>query len=459
MKKLIAIAVVFALVAGVAFAEVNVNADVFAKITPLYGDSSEANKDKVFASGDWTRIRAEISGQDDNGVFGLYARIDKSPWWSGLDSNAPAFTGNVWWKPIDQFKLTLGGNGKDGFFGADGVTRWGFYQIGADGVGVFSEGWKFSSSFYGGFDALGGAILTITPMDALEINLGIPLWDSGEAKDVYAKINAQVAYNISGIGKVALTYAGGRGYKYTAEVPPTAKLDPDKGGSPAAAAVPGWDLRVKGTPDTPPIATTSPSDVEVWWNPNKTPAKTAVPGTPTWVLEGGSPAEEVEDPGKFYFYFGLSAIENLGIDFGVGFTLPYETDAKVKVNTPVAIGLGVNFGAGAFGIKTRVQGQFGGSKGDAKDATLVDFDIMPSYAINDKLTAVFDAGIAITAPDGGDSVVGWHIEPAVTLKSNWWAPNLYAGIRIESDGVKGSSGNGDASKVSWSIPIGIAASF
>jgi hypothetical protein len=415
MKKLIAISVVFALVAGVAFAEANVNAEVFAKVTPLQSSTEgEKGKDKpkVTAGGEMRRIRLEVSGQDDNGVFGGYLRIDRSPWWRGeiqkkdwsdatgdhLPGDLATATGNVWWKPIDQFKLLIGGNGKDGFFGADGITRWGFYQVAADGVGVAQEAFAFSASFYGGFDPLYGAILTITPMDALEINLGIPFFDyvkdkdgnENETADKFMKTNAQVAYTIDGIGKLAITYAGGLG--------DTVNFDDKKNSFSGNGA-------------------------------------------------------------KLYAYFGLTAIENLGIDIGFGYTLPAKGTVKgidVTYNAPIAAGLGVSFNAGDFGVKARVQGQFAEKAEDWKGPMVIDFDVLPYYNISDTLAFFFDAGIKMSVPDQGDSVTGWHINPYITVKSSWWAPNFYAGIRVDSDGSKTYGKNGDKTSVNWSVPIGVA---
>jgi len=371
MKKLIAISVVFALVAGVAFA-VDVSGEVFAKVTPL--QSTTQSGDTVQASGEMKRVRVEVSGQDDEGVFGGYVRIDKSPWWAGVGSETGILTGNVWWKPIDQFKFLIGGNGKDGFFGADGITRWGFYQVAADGAGVPQENWRFSNSFYGGFDPLYSTVLTITPVDAVEVNLGIPFFDGGETADVFKKTNFQFAYTIDGTGKLAVTYAG--------------------------------DL-----------------------------------------MEGA------QQP-KVYGYFNLSAIENLGVDIGVGFKFPNEDDTS----NPISAGVGVAYGAGDFGVKGRVQGTFGGEKTDPLE---IDFDVLPYYAISDTLTFFFDAGVYFAQPDSGDSTMGWHINPYITVKSSWWAPNFYAGIRIAD-----AYANGDAYKVkgvddviNWSVPIGIAVHF
>jgi len=382
MKKLIAISVVFALVAGVAFAA-DVSGEVFAKVTPL--QSSTQKDDIVTAAGEMRRVRVEASGQDDEGTFGGYVRIDKTPWWSGswngdlgvVGSETGILTGNVWWKPVDQFKFLIGGNGKDGFFGADGITRWGFYQVAADGAGVPQENWRFSNSFYGGFDPLYSVVLTITPVDAVEVNLGIPFFDdtvnkdgkANQTADKFKKTNFQFAYTIDGTGKLAITYAG--------------------------------DL-----------------------------------------MEGNAQP-------KVYGYFNLSSIDNLGLDIGVGFKFPNE-----DTSNPISAGVGVAYNAGEFGVKTRVQGTFGGEKTDPLE---IDFDVLPYYAISDTLTFFFDAGVYVAMPDQGDSLLGWHITPYITVKSGWWAPNFYAGIRVDNaNGAKDGAGDG---YIQWSVPIAITVHF
>jgi len=175
----------------------------------------------------------------------------------------------------------------------------------------------------------------------------------------------------------------------------------------------------------------------------------------------------VSSPGKLFGYFGLTAIENLGIDLGVGYTLPLKDQVQlagttkkveVSVNPPVAVGLGVNFTTGALGIKARVQGIFGGSTTIAGKATKNDTvfaaDLLPSFEVTDTVKAYLSTGLQMTsyAADGVDSTVAWHIEPYVSVKANAWAPNFYAGIRFQGDGT------GD--KITeWSVPIGIWFSF
>ena len=157
MKKLIAISVVFALVAGAVFA-VDVTGTVFGHYDVLKGDTgkdSAGNSNKVTAGGGMDRIRLDGAGEAGDGAFGGYIRtethnhsvgkddaLQDTNWDGEPDSivvNGPGgFYGNAWWKPIDQFKLLIGSNGGDGFIGKEGVTGWMFQQTAYD-TGVLSD--------------------------------------------------------------------------------------------------------------------------------------------------------------------------------------------------------------------------------------------------------------------------------------------------------------------------------
>jgi len=391
------------LAVGVAFADVTVGGQVSGGVSLLSG-SSEADS-TVDTQGKMTVLRLHADGQDENGKFGFHARFLASPWWGqpdwagegiiGISSGDSVMfaSGNAWWKPIDQFKLQIGGNGKDGFFDLPDNARWNFYKAANDSTvvdGGLNDNFQ-NHSFYGGIAELASLNLSIYPIEAMEINIGIPIWGGngrninggGEAKDIYAKTNAQVVYNISSIGKVAVTYVG--------------------------------DLN-----------------------------KSASSGT--------------GDGSKLYGFFNLTAIENLDVAFGLGYTLPVKDDeTEYYYRAPVAIGLSANFTTGALGIKARLQGEFAGTSkpkdgSETKSPIGFIFELLPSFAINDQVSALLAAGVNMTKPDGSESVVAWHINPYITVKSNWWAPNFYAGVRFFSDGT------GDKI-VNWAIPVGLVFGF
>jgi len=221
MKKLIVLSVVFALVASAAFA-VDLGGTVFAKVELVQGDTDNSD---ITASGSFERIRLEGYGEVAEGAFGGWMRYD-----SGSFAGAYAF-----WKPIDQFKLLIGGN-PDGMYGKEGVTGWMFnenpYDIGAalggnnvwgwgpggDGHNLYGHTIITRNAFYGGFG--GNALhLNITPFDVLTINIALPFFDGGEIADVILKVKAQVDLNFD-FGNIAITYdghgdgAGGQVYAY-----------------------------------------------------------------------------------------------------------------------------------------------------------------------------------------------------------------------------------------------------
>jgi hypothetical protein len=436
MKKLIAISVVFALVAGAAFAA-DVGAEVIGKVDIANGSTGkfhdEGGEQVQNMGTDYSgRLRVSAGGENDEGTFGAWFRYESGI--SGAGDNAYA---HAWWKPVEQVKLTIGTN-EDGWFGLDGVTRWGFHQVAGDvGVADASNAWgggnharnygdglsvTFSDAFFGGWTD--GLWLNIVPVEALEINIGIP-YGGDDVMGVYKQTIAQVAYNIDGIGKAGVTFQMGRGY----------------------------------------------NEKKGWADP----------------------------AGQLWAYFGLTAIENLSIDIGLGYTLSYTTfvdidnplysaeDAeaagddydipeklswKNKKDKPIAFGLGAHYTAGDFGVKARTVASLAGKNtlegGDSDpDPLNLLFDVMPYYAVNESLTVHFNLGLAYLAADkdaAGETVkdssrVGWQIEPYLTIKSSWWAPNFYVGIRVESDGAKTYGKDGKGTNTNWYVPMGIVVAF
>jgi opacity protein-like surface antigen len=228
MKKLIVLSVVFALLASVAFAA-DVSGAVFGTVDVL--QSSTEDEAKVTSGGVMGRIRLEASGESDEGDFGGWIRVEPTQF-AGYDveklakaeaeagdgeeidpANYVLFSGiqgYVWWKPVDQLKLLIGGN-SDGLFGKDGITRWGFYGLAGD-VGVATEGWSFGASFFEGWGDK-GLLLTITPVEIVEINIAIPFLgfkadeDGKTTAAAFKQTTAQVAANLD-FGTIAVTYKG-----------------------------------------------------------------------------------------------------------------------------------------------------------------------------------------------------------------------------------------------------------
>jgi len=492
MKKLILLSVIFALAAGSVFA-VDVSLEVQGGASLVKGSSKKTqvgiNDDlsPKYETPDNTtafnmgRIRIGASGQLEDGTLGGWLRFDgaygKYPYFDndgntkiGLSYVTPA--GFVWWQPAKFFKLQIGGN-PDGEFGLDGITRWNFYQMAGD-VGVASESWAFGSAFFGGWNAP-GIILTITPIEALVINLGIPI-AGGVAWEEYVSSTLQIKFDLGKIGTVGLTFVG----------------DVIKDEAVYTFVDPGV-VRVPFTFD----------DVN-------------------------------NDSPKLYGFFALTLNENFGLDIGVGYKFPDEytkkeitnhnymdinfnnieaTDKKTETFTahePVSLGLGLSFKAGSFGLKTRVLGNFAGMLNYDYDYSSTDpdktgpyksisysvsvsrgheilFDILPYIAINSNFTFYFSAGLGIKGgaknlyyeeafdvygnslgikydlqgvPQFRQETVAsetkWHINPYIVISPDYWKAAFFAGFRLESPYGKDDS---DKAYVNWGIPIGISVSF
>ena len=361
--------------------------------TPVGADEA---KDFMYAGGGMGRIRIQASGQNDEGTFGAWIRMGADGWGGDVSGH-----GLAWWKPIDMLRLQIGSN-PDGEFGLDGVARWGFYQDACD-VGVANETWAWSASFYGGFDA-GGSIVTLTPVDGLEINVAVP-FDSGSSDPVpgysgrfiansytgflYDKTTVQAKYGMEGLGTFGLTFIGGRG-------------------------------------------------------------------------------TELDNGAKLLLYAGLDLIEGLGIDIGLGYTLPGKKDGVGTYNAPIALGLGAQYAiTDEFGVKFRAQGEFAGKmkpdSGDSeKDAMVVRADVMPFYAVSESMTAFLSVGLVYTGKEkdqGMDSnFIDWHLNPYIAIKEG--NGGFYAGIKIYGNGERKYVNGGKVdSYIDWSIPIAVSYAF
>jgi len=398
MKKLIAISVVFALVAGVAFAA-DVSGAVIGTANVLEG--STVKDSKVTSSANLGRVRLEGSGETGDGDFGGWVRVEgfDTAWtkgeltghsWEGDAWRAFGAFGIAWWKPIDMFKLSIGAN-PDGHWGKEGVTAWMFYQTASD-TGVVNPGnaWGggygkivFRNAFFGGFGDE-RVFMTISPAEIVDINIGIPFFAkfalpdldgdgesdgsrSFETADIFKKTVAQVDLKLD-FGNIALTYKGDLGY------------DKEKG---------------------------------------------------------------YNDPASIFVYYGGS-FGDLSIDFGLGYTMAKDDGKNAQ---PIGVGLGVKYATESFGVKFRTVATLAG---DDKETNIL-ADVLPYYNISETLRAFVSVGLAMNMPEKGDSVTGWHFNPYLEVGSEW-GPKFIAGIRAWSPGGK------DA-ETFWAVPIALHIGF
>ncbi|MCL2318882.1 MAG: hypothetical protein FWC45_02265, partial [Treponema sp.] len=248
------------------------------------------------------------------------------------------------------------------------------------------------------------------------------------ASNIYLFSHVQIAYTLDGIGRAALTFAGGDG-KITFI-------------------------------NTNPIDPYSDPPVQYPFDPK----------TDSFGFDNLSP-----NVSTLYGSVLVTAFEDRKIDVNVGFayTLPAaDKDNIITLYSPMQAGIGLSFGTSKMGFKTRAAAIFGGSavrKGTAplNKASMLGFGIMPYYGFG-PCKVFLNAGISYKTADelmdGTDgnkvkpikntTAFGWTLNPYITLTFD--SATVYAGLQIGSDGLKDSNGN---AKVEWRIPLGIQYSF
>ena len=212
MKKLIAIAVVFALVAGAAFAETSVSGSISVRARLLQDTISDA-KDTANSNGEVETAYIQLQGQNDEGTFGALARL------RGNDGAGKFHRAFAWWKPIPQLNIFFGQD-PDGKFGP--YNAWSFYQ-GQESHSHDHDWGAWRAAFPGNWDSFGFAI-SIYPVQGLEFNIVAPIggvgrgpalasWEAAygnkNTEDLFlGSLQLAAVYAIPDIGKVFLNILG-----------------------------------------------------------------------------------------------------------------------------------------------------------------------------------------------------------------------------------------------------------
>ena len=214
MKKLIAISVMFALVAGAAFAQTAVSGLIETRFWLFEGSSAEGSE--LETKGTVASGYIQLSGQNADGNFGGLFRLRNQDNIAGGRWHR-AF---AWWRPIPQLRVFLGID-NDGMFNPDNdLVGWGFHQ-GPEGLLAVHDWGFWRNIFPGNWDGFGLAF-SVTPMPGLGIHLAIPTgsleWfqgtqarvdDKHELGDVYpGRLRLYTHYAVADIGTVFFTYIG-----------------------------------------------------------------------------------------------------------------------------------------------------------------------------------------------------------------------------------------------------------
>ncbi|MCL1931257.1 MAG: hypothetical protein FWF55_05535 [Treponema sp.] len=380
MKKLIAIAVVFALVAGAAFAETSVSGSISVR-AKLLSDTLDDNDDtKATTSGEIETAYVQLSGQNDEGTFGALARLranenaskDRGPnSWEGTNNNGTL--GNihrafVWWRPIPQLEV---------FFGKDDDGKFSPYNAWSHFQG--QEGYHHDHNWRDWRRAMGftnwdtfGLAFTVKPVQGLEFNLVVP-----------AGLVVNADYKKMEAGDRTLESAWGGGLQLTANY-----AIPDIG---------RVYFGIKGP---------------AWADQNSFPGNRDYTGGENFGLFDD---DYTKDYGIAGLAFQLSAVENLDLMLGGSMGIPGEDSDG---DAPVYIALMANYNfTGEFGIKTRWRFSINGTDGYtpyayAEDRTTIAFDVQPFYNLG-ILTAYLNIGLVATTVGDADPGIKFVLNPYI----------------------------------------------
>jgi hypothetical protein len=466
MKKLIAFAVVFALVAAGGVFAADLGAEIIGTVTLFEGNNAEYSG--IEGSFGMNRIRIQGDGENDDGTFGAWYRLDGVHW-----SGNPVFEGLAWWKPADMFKLAIGGN-SDGQYGKEGYAGWMFKQRANDnGVVSADQAW--------GCDYSVGSMAMMSFWDYAwaaderdflgdDWNDDWDITDPGDIQEIYGAIYGKLFSN-KAVFRDAF-YGGFGGQALMLEIKPVDMFglniilpykDHGRGGY-------NWaeDKFIGGVSEVF-------KNMTIQMDLNLDFGNIALTFDLAPYNNGVDVASKVS--GKLYLYFGLSAIDNLSLDVGVGFGLPKSyADGHLKRMDPIAFGVAAKYSiSDAFGLKARVLAEFMGNwKMDGVDKPLNDpialiAEVLPFFAINDSMTVFADIGINMvgaTKYDGNkvaDSGVGFHFNPYVQIGSEW-GPSFFAGIKVWTTPTWDLFSTGDSIKtnknvIKFAVPIALNVAF
>jgi len=371
MKKLIAISVIFALVAGVAFAEATLGGQLQIGTNVFSGNLDSGGLRMGGLRAHEAKIKATFGDGESGGVIVITSSGDFNPTTPGFHAEG-RFSGFLYWRPSEFFRIQVGQN-NDGDYGAARISGWGFTGEAKNSVGAYND-WNpggltmaanRSHAFYAGTGSWNNLNMSFFPMHGLTVNLIFPFtsgWSARAYDAVLADINLNVVYNIEDLGIVTVSFAG-------------RDENENRGGG---------------------------------------------------LADGNN-----NGLGTLYASFYLMAIDGMGLDLGLMFNLPGQNGRT----SGLAIGAGFTFAADALNVKVRAGAKFGSTNdaGVGDGLTTISLGVLPSFKL-DNITAFLHAGLGMRLSDasGVDPVMDWFINPYMTMPAG--NLRLYAGIQLYKHG-------------------------
>jgi len=373
MKKLIVVSVIFALVAGAAFAETTVGGQLQMGMIFMEGNNVTDDDVKMGGSytGDGVYHEAKLSAVFGDGRGGgrLVWRTEKKDAWGWLQ-----------WRP-NQFLRVKMGHDRDGEWGAAQITGWGFTGEAKNAVAAVNDwGGHFAmggvlraNAFFGGIgDGENTSVeLSFYPIDGLSASLFLTnVTDNLEISDHLSKAKLHVVYAIEDIGTVRFT-AAGKGALATVKDEETGDKDLRKG--------------------------------------------------------------DIAD--LFLSFYSKSIVQGLAFDVGFKFNLPH-MDADSQGATNIGLGLAYDAGSFNVKVRTGVQFGAKDAAGKEAPAEW-GIGILPNYRINPNLIVFFHAGFRqVLTDEEGAQKWGWFINPYIWVRAAEGL-RFWTGIQIlDQEGVR-----------------------
>jgi hypothetical protein len=218
MRRVIALAIVFALAASAVFAQATVGGQLQIGTTFISGDSDD---DDVYLGGmtaHEAKVRFGFGDGTTGGQFGLSTSGDwlfPSPIFSANASALSAW-GFMFWRPSQLFRMQVGVN-PDGDFGAPQITGWGFTAEAKNSVAAISDyaGGLYMAAnrevaFYPGTSEMANVNLSLFPTSGVSINLVLPFGATQEASASLSRLHLNSTIDVDvGILRIAFLGTGG----------------------------------------------------------------------------------------------------------------------------------------------------------------------------------------------------------------------------------------------------------
>jgi len=476
-KKLIAVLAVLAMVTTAAYAQMTFEGMVMGRADlgnnfetvhgtggmPGSGAQLDPDLDGIHARRNFTQeARLFMNMRNHDGTAGATARFWNTGWHAhhGWNNAPPAVHMWAWWRPMENLLVQIGEN-PWGHFGLNQIVGGAFTGnssedslTGAGTAGAFTYGAVIggvtnlhrNTGFYGGF-IHPGITAAFDPIEGLTVILGLPFamgnshgqtpgggvpanffvtsegWVPGMLRS-----HLSVRYEIADVGRIALTWAGGPGY---------------------------WGNHDSLGPAAPMVGV-DPITAGFQMNNTSLFGLTTGPG-------------RFANSSKFYLSFLLTAIDNIQLNVGGAYTLPFDIDEGNTYNYPVEFGLGFQFDGGDLVFRARLAATFAGSveqPGGYRNNIpfVLGLNLHPSFNLG-IFTAHLNAGIQMIMnmnEDRGDSifyindsdmVLGWHATPYITVPV--MNATVFAGVHVETSGVQRYGSDGDEMFIRWRVPVGL----